>query len=42
MNDLKTDYFPYADIVDLSRPVSRIHSPMAPSQRAAQFNPFLL
>ena len=31
---------PYADIIDLPRPVSPTHSPMPMAQRAAQFSPF--
>ena len=30
----------YDDIIDLERPVSRTHSPMPRSERAAQFSPF--
>ena len=30
----------YNDIIRLSRPVSRTHSPMPLSDRAAQFSPF--
>ena len=34
-----TDDFPYADIIDLARPVSK-HLPMSLSARAAQFAPY--
>ncbi|MBO6159802.1 MAG: hypothetical protein J6P72_11180 [Firmicutes bacterium] len=32
--------FPYEDIVDLPRPVSKKHKPMPMEKRAAQFLPF--
>lgn len=31
---------PYADIIDLPRPVSKKHAPLTMKQRAAQFSPF--
>ncbi|ORT99363.1 hypothetical protein D081_1915 [Anaerovibrio sp. JC8] len=31
---------PYADIIDLPRPVSKKHPPLTMEQRAAQFAPF--
>ncbi|WP_297968570.1 hypothetical protein [uncultured Anaerovibrio sp.] len=31
---------PYADIINLPRPVSRKHPPLTMKQRAAQFAPF--
>ncbi len=32
--------FPYEDIINLPRPVSKAHAPMSLSDRAAQFSPF--
>ena len=32
--------FPYADIIDLSRPTSSAHPPMSLENRAAQFAPY--
>lgn len=31
---------PYADIINLPRPVSKKHPPLTMKQRAAQFSPF--
>lgn len=40
MNKKVDQKSPYADIINLPRPVSKKHAPLTMKQRAAQFSPF--